>query len=82
VTAGDRAPFALDQFLYLQVAERIAERIRGGEFAGDGRLPSEPELCEHYGVGTGVIRHARQELMRRGLIFVDPDNRGNGTFTA
>ena len=79
MTENDRAPFAADQFTYLQVADRIAARIRAGEFSRTGKLPSRPEMCEHYGVGTGVMRHAWQELMQRGLIVTVP---GHGTFTA
>jgi len=77
MTAADGAPFALDEFL--QVADRIAERIKAGEFGEGGRLPSAPQLCEHYGAGAGVIRHARQELKLRGLIVIVP---GKGAFTA
>ena len=76
---GDQAPFAADRFTYLQVADRIARRIRAGEFGRSGKLPSQRELCAHYGAGAGVMRHARQELMRRGLVVTVP---GKGTFTA
>jgi DNA-binding GntR family transcriptional regulator len=79
MTEGDRAPFAPDQFTYLQVADRIAARIRAGEFSATGKLPSRPGMCEHYGVGTGVMRHAWQELMQRGLIVVI---QSHGTFVA
>ena len=77
--SGDLEPFPADEFEYKVVAERLAERIRRGEFAANGRLPSEPRLCEHYGVGLGVVRHARQELVQRGLIYV---RQGWGTFIA
>jgi GntR family transcriptional regulator len=73
----DHAPFAPDQFTYLQVADRIAARIRAGESGESGKLPSQPATCGHYGVGAGVVRHAWQELMRRGLVVTVP---GKGTF--
>ena len=76
---GDQAPFAADRFTYLQVADRLAERIRAGEFGRTGKLPGGPGLCDHYGVGAAVVRHARQELLRRGLVVVKT---GRGTFTA
>lgn len=79
VTEDDRAPFALDEFLYKQVADRITARIRAGEFSGTGKLPSRPEMCRHYGVGAGVLEHAWRELKQRGLIVTVP---GRGTFTA
>lgn len=79
MTEDNLAPFALDEFTYLQVADRIAARIRAGEFSRTGNRPSRPQMCEHYGVGTSVVRHAWQELMRRGLIVVVA---GHGTFIA
>ncbi len=78
MTDGDTAPFPPDQFEYLVVAGRLAERIRRGEFRS-GRFPTATEIREHYGVGAGVVRHARKELMSRGLIYAV---QGHGTFTA
>jgi DNA-binding GntR family transcriptional regulator len=63
----DRAPLAIDEWPYLQIADRIEDRIRGGEFGEDGKLPRTNELTAWYGVKVGVIRHARQELVRRNL---------------
>jgi GntR family transcriptional regulator len=79
MTEDDRAPFAFDEFLYLQVADRIAARIRAGEFSRTGKLPGRPEMCRRYGVGAGVMEHAWRELKQRGLIVTVP---GHGTFTA
>ena len=52
---------------YLQVADRLEDRIRRGEFGGDGKLPATGDLAEWCGVGKGVVRHAREELVRRNL---------------
>jgi GntR family transcriptional regulator len=79
VTDPDLAPFTADQFEYAVVAERLAERIRRGEFSRSGRFPSAAEIARHYGVGAGVVKHARQVLQQRGLIYFVP---GHGTFTA
>jgi DNA-binding GntR family transcriptional regulator len=73
----DRAPFAIDEWPYLQLADRLEDRIRRGEFGNDGKLPGTGELAEWYSVKTGVIRHARQELMRRNLAVF---KLGNGYF--
>jgi len=78
MTGHDRAPFVPDRFVYEQVADRLAERIRSGEFGGTGKLPGERELAGQYGTGVKAVRHARQELMRRGLVVTVP---GKGTFT-
>jgi hypothetical protein len=64
----DRAPFVAYEWPYLQLADRLEDRIRKGEFGEDGKLPGTEELAEWYGVKVGVIRHARQELMRRNLV--------------
>ena len=64
----DRAPFAIDEWPYLQLADRLEDRIKKGEFGEDGKLPGTDELAEWYGVKAGVIRHARQELTRRNLV--------------
>jgi DNA-binding GntR family transcriptional regulator len=63
----DRAPFPLDEWPYIVLADRLEDRIRKGEFGEDGKLPAADELAERYGVKAGVIRHSRQELVRRNL---------------
>lgn len=66
----DRAPInprGMD-VAYQVVADRIAVRVKSGEFKGR-RLPAEHELMEHYGVSRGVITAARRELIERGLII-------------
>jgi DNA-binding GntR family transcriptional regulator len=78
-TDADTAPFPPDQFEYLVVADRLAERIRRGEFGESGKLPGGRELMAHYGVGAAVVSHARRELKQRGLVYSDG---WRGTFTA
>jgi DNA-binding GntR family transcriptional regulator len=73
----DQAPLRIDEWPYLQIADRIEDRIRRGEFGEHGRLPGGADLAEWYGVTVGVIAHAREELMRRGLVKV---MQGYGTF--
>jgi len=65
---ADRAPLALDEWPYLQIADRLEDRIRRGEFGTDGKLPATAYLAGHYGVSQYVIRHAREELLRRNLV--------------
>jgi DNA-binding GntR family transcriptional regulator len=66
-TDDDRAPFAADEWPYLQLADRLEDRIRKGEFGEDGKLPTADELAERYGVKISVIRHARKELLHRNV---------------
>jgi hypothetical protein len=63
----DRAPFAVDEWPYIRVADRLEDRIRRGEFGADGKLPPTGDLADWYGMSAAVVRHARQELVRRNL---------------
>ena len=64
---------------YFQLAELIQQEISSGRWPGGARVPSEPELCEHYGLSRTTVRQALSRLGQRGLI-----NRlkGQGTFVA
>jgi DNA-binding GntR family transcriptional regulator len=73
----EEPPFPADEFAYRVVADRLADRIRRGEFAETGQIPGEARLCEHYGLGVAAVRRARQELVQRGLVHV---RQGHGTF--
>lgn len=75
----DRAPIDPrgPELVYKVVADRIEKRIRAGEFGDSGRLPSETDLAEWYGVARMTVRRAHEELTERGLVRVVP---GKGTF--
>jgi len=55
---------------YEQVADDLRARIRAGEYAIGGNLPTYAQLTEIYGVGRGVISSALGLLEREGLIRV------------
>lgn len=65
--------------------ERIVDQIRSGIESGDlepgGRLPSEPQLAEMFGVSRGVLREALKALELSGYILVKRGY-GGGTFVA
>jgi GntR family transcriptional regulator len=63
--------------LYFQLAEVLEQEIAAGRFAPGARLPSEPELCEHFGVSRTTVRQSFGRLEQRGLI---ERLRGQGTF--
>lgn len=63
--------------LYFQVEQALANRIRGGEIAIGARLPTEPELANHFGVSRSVIRQAFRRLEQEGLVA---RRRGIGSF--
>jgi len=56
--------------LYQEVADRLLARIHSGEFAEDGRLPSERALMHDYQVGRPAVREALFSLERMGLIEI------------
>lgn len=65
--------------LYHRVHEQLFGQIDRGELAPGAALPSEPELCEAFGVSRITIRRALKELADRRLIV---RRRGVGTFVA
>ena len=64
---------------YIQLIEALKEKISLGEWKVGDQLPSEPELCEIYGVSRTVVRQALREIELEGLIT---RRKGKGTFIA
>lgn len=56
------------EYVYVQLADDIVARIRGGEYPPGSRLPSEAELSESYGVAKMTVRRALEVLRERGHI--------------
>lgn len=63
--------------LYYQLAEKLTERIRSGEFPPGSRIPSENQLSADFAIGRPTVRQAIEQLARRGLLT---KRRGSGTF--
>jgi GntR family uxuAB operon transcriptional repressor len=53
---------------YQTIGNSLLDRIRTGEFRAIGKLPTERELAEVYGVGRAVIRDALVMLEVKGLV--------------
>lgn len=53
---------------YQVIGRSLLDRIRNGEFHSTGKLPTERDLAEMYGVGRAVIRDALVMLEVKGLI--------------
>ncbi|WP_300724837.1 FadR/GntR family transcriptional regulator [Pseudomonas sp.] len=62
-----------------QVTAALKELIAKGEALPGSRLPTEPVLCERYGVSRTVIREAISRLKSAGLVEV---RQGSGTVVA
>lgn len=63
--------------IYQQLADQIARKIRMGEILPGQKLPTVGELAEQTGAARGTVKHAYEELERRGIINM---TRGKGTF--
>ena len=65
--------------LYHQVYLVLRENIRNGTYPVGGALPTEPELCEAFGVSRITVKRAMRNLASEGLVL---RQRGRGTFAA
>jgi GntR family transcriptional regulator len=75
---SDQGPgYDPSEYVYVQVADRIAGLIETGVLKPGTRLPGERELAGEYGVAVGTIRRATRRLRDRGLIRTLP---AKGTF--
>jgi multiple sugar transport system substrate-binding protein len=63
--------------LYFQLKTLLLEEILGGAYGGDGRLPTEHELCERFQISRTPVTRALTELADEGVIL---RHRRRGTF--
>ena len=63
--------------LYYQIRENIREKINSNEYPQNSMIPSEAELCDHYGVSRVTVRRAILDLVQEGLLT---RGKGKGTF--
>jgi len=64
---------------YIQLIEALRKLIKDNGLKSGDRLPSEPDLCDMYGVSRTVVRQALRELELQGLVT---RRKGKGTFVA
>ncbi len=64
---------------YQQLADDLRADILRGVYGFGARLPSEPELCQTYGVSRGTVVRAFDLLVNEGLAH---RRQGAGTFVA
>lgn len=76
---GDKIDFNSHIPYYIQLIELLKGHIVSGEWDTGDQLPSEPDLCEIYGVSRTVVRQALRDLELEGLII---RLKGKGTFVA
>lgn len=66
-------------YTYVQLADRLAARIKSGELRPNTPLPAERHLANQYGVSVGTARHATRLLRYQGLVIT---LRSKGTYVA
>ncbi|WP_199666909.1 trehalose operon repressor [Exiguobacterium sp. AM39-5BH] len=62
---------------YRQIYERLAERMKTGEYAAESKLPSETELMHEYDASRGTVRKALDLLQEHGYVR---KHHGKGVF--
>ncbi len=65
--------------LYEDVARRITEMVRDGEWLPGERIPTENALAERFEVGRSTVREAVKSLQIAGVLR---SRTGKGTFVA
>ena len=65
--------------LWRRIADQFEQAIASGDYGTDGRLPSETDIAERFGVNRHTVRRALAALAERGLVR---SARGSGTFVA
>lgn len=65
--------------LWRQIALALQQDIGAGVLPPGGRLPTEAELSQQFGVNRHTVRRALEELSRGGLVRIE---QGRGSFVA
>lgn len=65
--------------IYLQIADRLMERIAGGELAEDDRVPSVRDVAAELGVNPNTVMRTFDHLQGQEIIY---NRRGVGYFVA
>ncbi|MCE4553382.1 GntR family transcriptional regulator [Roseateles cellulosilyticus] len=65
--------------LYEQIAARLMEEMEAGLYEPTGRLPSEAEIGERFGVSRVTVRLALDKLVQEGAVV---RKQGKGSFVA
>ena len=76
-------PVAIDRRspipFYFQLTKLLTREIETGRWDAGERLPSEPAICEQFGVSRTTVRQALAALESEGLVRRE---KGRGTFVA
>jgi len=68
-----------NQSIFLQIADRICDRVLSGEYLPDNRIPSVRELSAQMEVNPNTAMRSFERLQQHGIIY---NKRGIGYFIA
>ena len=71
--------FTADKPIYLQIADRLCDRILSGELKGDDRVPSVREYGAEIGVNPNTMLRSYDKLLSEEILY---NKRGIGYFVA
>ena len=63
--------------LSIEVAEKLIESIKNGEYEIGSKIPNEMDLATKFSVSRSTIREAIKQLVSRNILEI---HRGNGTY--
>ena len=63
--------------IYQQLINQVTRKVQHGELPSGKKLPTVRELADQLGIARGTVKHAYEELERKGIITM---TRGKGTF--
>ena len=66
--------FMEEKFIYLRLAEKLANQIRNGIFKKGDRLPSIRELCRTYNISMNTAKRIYLELESQSLVLAVPQS--------
>lgn len=67
------------QSIFIQIADRIGDRILNGEYKAEERIPSVRELAVEMGVNPNTVMRSFERLQANGIIY---NKRGIGNFVS
>lgn len=66
-----------NQSIFIQIAERICDRVLSGEYQEEARIPSVREMAVEMEVNPNTIMRTFERLQTHGIIY---NKRGIGLF--
>ncbi|WP_288736806.1 GntR family transcriptional regulator [uncultured Parabacteroides sp.] len=71
--------FNTNQSIFIQIADRVCDRVLSGEYQADARIPSVRELAVEMEVNPNTVMRSFERLQANDIIY---NKRGIGYFIA